>query len=203
MTYKEKIIEIQKKLGVTPDGDFGPKSKAAYDSLDGGDIVREIQIIIGFIGKNVDGFKGPMTNSALRELAALAKEDKGSEVIYGKASSFADLADVRAFKECKAKGKSDQECFKVGDNAIGKWGVSTASETVPMCALPRGTWAHLKNPNGTLVSVTIKGKTVICELRDTLPAKPKHGVVIDLNPGAQNAFNLKPPFLVDCSWRWV
>ena len=37
----------------------------------------------------------------------------------GFASSFADLADVRAFKRAKAKGMTDQEAFRYGDNGIG------------------------------------------------------------------------------------
>jgi len=40
------------------------------------------------------------------------------------ASSFADPADVRAFKRCKAQGKTDQECFRVGDNGVGCWGMT-------------------------------------------------------------------------------
>ena len=50
------------------------------------------------------------------------------------ASSFADPADVRRFRACKAAGKSDQECFKVGDNGVGCWGDDTTT-AVPMLSL--------------------------------------------------------------------
>ena len=56
------------------------------------------------------------------------------------ASSFADPADVVAFKKAIAAGKSEKEAFKVGDNGIGKWGDFTATEDVPMCALPQEDW---------------------------------------------------------------
>ena len=56
------------------------------------------------------------------------------------ASSFADLADVEAFKKAKAKGLTDQEAFKVGDNGVGAWGDFTAQEDTPMCALPPEDW---------------------------------------------------------------
>lgn len=57
-----------------------------------------------------------------------------------KASTFADPADVAAFKKAKAAGKTDAQAFKVGDNGIGKWGDFTATETAAMCALPREDW---------------------------------------------------------------
>ncbi len=124
--------------------------------------------------------------------------------ISGLASSVADPADIRAFKRCKARGHSDMTCFKTGDNGLGKWGDDTTADR-PMCALPREDWAHLKKPAGTGVLVTVKGKTVRCELRDTLPAKRfiKNGVVIDLNPAAIRALGLKIPLLTRCSWQWA
>lgn len=122
-----------------------------------------------------------------------------------KASSFADPADVAAFRRCKARGKSDQECFKVGDNGVGKWGDDTTGKT-PMCALPRDDWRHLGDKaRGARVEVVANGKTVVCELRDTMPWKKniKNGAGIDLNPAAVAALGLRPPILISATWRFL
>jgi hypothetical protein len=128
----------------------------------------------------------------------------GSGIHRVKASSFADTIDVRAFRRCKAKGGTDQECFKVGDNGIGKWGDDTTIEK-PMCALPPDDWQHLgKAARGAKVKVTVKGKSVVCELRDTMPWKKniKNGAGIDLNPAAVAALGMKPPIMVDATWEY-
>lgn len=122
-----------------------------------------------------------------------------------KASSFADPADVAAFRRCKAKGMSDQEAFKYGDNGIGKWGDDTTGP-VPMCALPPEDWLPLGNKaRGAKVRVCANGKEVICELRDTMPRKKniKNGAGIDLNPAAVAALGMNPPIMVSATWEWV
>lgn len=150
-----------------------------------------------------DGRFGPISFAALN--SAIIAADGRALIHNGIASSFADPADIAGFKGCKAEGKSDQVCFRRGDNGKGFWGDSTTGD-VPMCALPPEDWEPLGSAaRGAKVAVTIGGKTVICELRDTMPHKANvtNGAVIDLAPGAQKAFGLKPPFLVPCSWRWV
>jgi hypothetical protein len=62
-----------------------------------------------------------------------------------KASSFADPADIKAFRRCKAAGHTDQYCFSKGDNGIGAWGGDTTSD-FPLCALPRDDWKDYPNP---------------------------------------------------------
>lgn len=126
------------------------------------------------------------------------------------ASSFADLKDVAAYKKAIAQGKTQAEAFKIGDNGIGKWGDNTARDDAPMCALPPEDWIAKwgigHTARGKKVSVTLKGKTVIGELRDTMPHKAniKNGAGIDLNPGFAKAFGLVPPFLLrDVKWEWV
>jgi len=120
------------------------------------------------------------------------------------ATSFADPADIRAFRACKAKGKTDAECFKVGDNGIGKWGDDTTAPRA-MVALPREDWQNLKTPKGEKVEVLIRGTLVICELRDTMPrrANIKNGAGIDLNATACDLFGLKPPVRVKAQWRFA
>ena len=124
-----------------------------------------------------------------------------------KASSFADPADIAAYRKAKAEGKSEQQALKLGDNGIGYWGDDTTSETTPMCALPRDIWEEKWGgaARGKKVSVTYAGKTVIGELRDTMPhlVNIKNGAGIDLNPGFAKAFGIKQPFMLDgVVWEW-
>jgi hypothetical protein len=128
-----------------------------------------------------------------------------TEVHVVKASSFADPADVLAFKRCKARGGSDRECFAFGDNAIGLWGDSTSAPR-PMCALPREDWAPFGSAaRGKLVLVRANGREVVCELRDTMPHRKniKNGAGIDLNPAAVGKLGLKPPIMIAATWQWV
>jgi hypothetical protein len=122
-----------------------------------------------------------------------------------KASSFADPADIKAFKKCKSEGKSDMTCFKVGDNGIGLWGHDTAQEHTPMCALPRDVWKLAGKKGGAKVAVVANGRTVVGILGDTMPhtSNIKNGAGIDLNPAFAKQLGLKPPFLVTATWSWV
>jgi hypothetical protein len=126
------------------------------------------------------------------------------------ASSFADPKDVAAYKRAIAQGKTEAEALKIGDNGIGKWGDNTTDSNVPMCALPREDWmpkwGNGASARGKKVAVTYRGKTVIGELRDTMPHKAniKNGAGIDLNPGFGKAFGITPPFLLQgVKWEWV
>jgi hypothetical protein len=124
------------------------------------------------------------------------------------ASSFADPADFAAYLKAKKEGKTEQEALKVGDNCVGFWGDRTNSVDLPMCALPREVWAAKwgSSARGKKVAVTYRGKTVIGELRDTMPARRNitNGAGIDLNPGFAKAFGLTPPFLIPgFKWEWV
>lgn len=176
---------------------------------------RRIQEVLG---TRQDGIPGPNDEEALTRLRLHARLDTEkweptppapptpvqNRWHAGKASSFADPADVRAFRRCKQQGKSDQECFKVGDNGIGKWGTDT-TQNRPMVALPPEDWEHLAHPQGTPVIVEANGQTVRAELQDTMPRKAniKNGAIIDMNPAACAALGLTPPVMVDVRWRWA
>ena len=180
MNALETRIRVQQLLGVSADGRIGPATRAAFEAL-----ISAAPDAVWPIGSAPSG-------------------EGWHDVI---ASSFADPADIRAFKRCKATGKSDRECFAVGDNGIGKWGDDTTGPT-PMCALPPEDWQHLgAKARGAKVEVTIiaTGRTVICELRDTMPARRnvKNGAGIDLAPGACAALGLRPPFKTAAAWRWA
>lgn len=162
---------------------------------------EKIKAIQTILEVEADGDWGKISQAALDKVTTkvLLNSTKGL------ASSFADPADIKAFKLCKAKGGSDQACFKVGDNGIGKWGDDTTAN-IPMCALPPEDWRPLgAKARGALVRVRVGTKDVVCQLRDTMPARKnvKNGAVIDLNPAAAEALGLRPPFMVQCSWAWV
>lgn len=126
-----------------------------------------------------------------------------------KASSFADPADVAAFRRCKAKGKSDQECFKVGDNGIGCWGDDTSAGSGPSCALPPedmiDRWGSVAKAKHRTVIVTANRHSVACILKDRMPSRKniKNGAGIDLNPDAVKALGMKPPIMVAATWSWA
>lgn len=127
------------------------------------------------------------------------------------ASSFADPQDLAAFKAAKARGLSDKQAFRVGDNCIGCWGDFTGDpDGVPMCALPPEIWKE-KFPNGgargAIVNLTrSSGETCVAQLRDTMPHLDhiENGAGIDLNPAAAKALGLKPPFMEhNLTWDWA
>lgn len=125
------------------------------------------------------------------------------------ASDFASLADLAGYRRAKARGLSDKEAFKYGDNGIGCWGALTAQEQTPMCALPPddmiakfGTIAKAKNAK---VKVTVGKLSVVCVLADRMPWKKdiKNGCGIDLNPAALKALRLKSPVKTSAVWVWA
>ena len=126
------------------------------------------------------------------------------------ASSFADPADYAAYLKAKRQGKTEKEALAVGDNCIGLWGDATGAVDKAICALPPEDWQTKWGPGsiarGKKVAVTYQGKTVIGELRDTMPSKAhiKNGAGIDLNLGFAKAFGLTPPFLLPgFKWEWA
>src|SRR3954467_11309830 len=80
-----------------------------------------------------DGLIGPATLRCLHLLSGLpddapwppgttaAPNDAGFKEV--EASSFADPADIHAFRQCKAHGGTDLHCFGLGDNGIGFTGL--------------------------------------------------------------------------------
>ena len=125
------------------------------------------------------------------------------------ASDFASLADLEGYKKAKAKGMSETQAFKFGDNGLGCWGSLTAQEHTPMCALPPddmiakfGTVLKAKNAK---VKVTIGKLTIICTLADRMPWKKniRNGCGIDLNPAALKLLRLETPVKIAAAWRWA
>jgi len=174
-----------------------------------------IQAVQKEVGVKVDGKPGSKTWNAIHERifnppATATVETSGTRVDHsGKASSFADPADIEGFKKAKARGLNDKEAFAFGDNGIGCWGDDTTNVTLPYVAVTPddmiAQWGSIAAAKHKHVAVTIGDKTVNCIVADRMPWKKNvtNGAIIDLAPGAQHFFELEPPFLVDCSWSWV
>jgi hypothetical protein len=203
----QSIIEkIQAILDLDQDGIWGLNSQTALNKevagtgADPNPVLMKIQKLLGV---DDDGFWGPISQQALND-----QQDSGGGSSGGgftvTASSFADLADVRAFKRCKAEGKTDQQCFKVGDNGIGQFGKITAQEDVAMVAVHKddmiARWGSVLGAAHRPVTVTIGGRTIDATVEDRIGVKGR----IDLNPAAAKQLGLTPPFLVEgCVWNWA
>jgi hypothetical protein len=165
--------------------------------------VKSIKELQEFIGATPDGVWGAKSQALLDGIFHPANQTE----FRGKASSFADPDDIIAFNKCKARGGSDQECFRVGDNGIGQWGDNTKEGSGPCCAVPGSRmvekWGSRTAAKHKMIRVTINGKSVEMPLKDRQSEHLSSGAIIDLNPDAGALFNLKPPFLVPCSWEWV
>lgn len=191
-----KIEQIQKLLGVKVDGIWGPKSqlaliRATYKTK------TEIQ---GILGVTQDGMWGPVSQAALNEATGGAQAQGWRDTKF---TSFADPADVVAFKKCKTTGKTDVQCFAVGDNGIGQFGKITAQEHTPMVAIHgeemEARWGSRAAAAHRPVELEYQGKIIQATCEDRISARGK----VDLNPACAKMLGLKPPFVVNGRWRWV
>jgi hypothetical protein len=198
---KSDIEKIQKILDREQDGIWGPKSQAALNREinktgdTGNPTLKKIQTILEV--EDADGYWGPKSQGALNA------EFGNSAGFSVTASSFADPADVVAFKKCKAQGKTDQQCFKVGDNGIGQFGKITAQDHTAMVAVHaddmKARWGSVIAAAHRPVTVTVNEKTIEATVEDRIGVKGR----IDLNPAAAKQLGLTPPFLVPCTWNWA
>jgi hypothetical protein len=206
---KSNVQKIQTILGLESDGIWGPKSQAALNKeigKTGGEGNPTLVRIQKLLGIDADGFWGRVSQEALndqRDAIAGTGGARGTG-FKAEASSFADPADVRAFQRCKAQGKTDQACFKVGDNGIGQFGKITAQDHTAMVAIHKddmiARWGSVNAAAHRLVSVTISGKTIQASVEDRLGVPGR----IDLNPACAKQLSLTPPFLIkNCLWNWV
>lgn len=123
-----------------------------------------------------------------------------------KATSFADVGDVAAFRRCKAKGGSDKQCFRVGDNGVGYWGDDTTLGL--WVALPPEvmveTWGSVVNARHKPVAIqcATTGKECIAQVGDTMPHLENitNGARMDLSPQTCAALGLFPPVSVIVVW---
>jgi hypothetical protein len=206
---KSNVQKIQTILGLESDGIWGPKSQAALNKeigKTGGEGNPTLVRIQKLLGIDADGFWGRVSQEALNNErdggGAAASTSAGG--FRAEASSFADPADVRAFERCKAQGKTDQQCFRVGDNGIGQFGKITAQDHTAMVAIHKddmiARWGSVNAAAHRTVTVTIGGRTIHAAVEDRLGVAGR----IDLNPAAAAQLGLTPPFLVrNCIWNWA
>ncbi|MCF7788630.1 MAG: hypothetical protein K9N47_21080 [Prosthecobacter sp.] len=189
------ITEIQTLLKVPADGTWSPTDQAALLKASAA-IKKRIQQGLGVL---VDGRWGPKSQGALNGLAFEAS----GEWIVCEASSFADPADLRSFKKCKATGKSDLKCFAVGDNGVGESGVITAQEHTPYVAIHDrfllSRWGSRHAAWLRKVEVVANGRQFIAQVGDRISAQGR----IDLNPACLLLINKQAPLKIDAKWRWL
>lgn len=166
-----------------------------------------IESIQQILGVNADGAWGPLSQAAFDRLIHGEPELAPGEHKV-KATSFADPADIAAYRRAIARGASEQEALAIGDNGVGCWGDDMTSAQ-PYCALPPediiekfGSMAAGKHAP---VSVTANGRNIICRLGDRMPARAHitNGAGIDLSPAAVSELGLRPPVSIDATWSWV
>lgn len=156
------------------------------------------------LGVTPDGQAGDVTIAALDKALPPKKAIPSTSLKFKcTASSFADPADLVAFNKCKATGKTDLQCFAVGDNGIGQFGKITAQEHTPMIAVHKDAmvakWGTVAGSAHKAVRVSANGKTIEATVEDRISAPGR----IDLNPACAKLLGLKPPFTVPCSWEWA
>lgn len=165
---------------------------------------KKFQLLLGV---TADGVWGPKTEAAADQL-----KNQGWRI--GIASSFADPADVAAFRRCKDRGGSDEECFKVGDNAIGCWDDDTSEGSGPSVAIPPDdmilqyhTTAGARYKEVVIRMVGDSDKpffTAVAQIKDRMPWKRNihNGAVIDCNPDTCRLLNQTPPMMEPCIWSF-
>lgn len=122
-----------------------------------------------------------------------------------KLTDFADYTDLVAFIKKASTFLTQaqiQECLAVGDNGVGASGKTTATDTIPMVALPaqemKNKWGSTTTAWGKLVRVTFEGVSKEGQCQDISPPG-----VCDMNPAMLKSMNLKHPFSGQGTWDWV
>lgn len=190
------ITEIQTLLKVPADGTWSPTDQAAL--LKAGAVIKKrIQAGLGVV---VDGDWGPKSQGALNGMISAGVDTW----IICEASSFADPEDLRRFKKCKAKpGKTDLQCFAVGDNGVGECGVITSQEHTPYVAVHKdfmvSRWGSKSAAWLREVEVVANGVTFRAKVGDRISARGR----IDLNPACLKLINKPAPLKTAAKWRWV
>jgi hypothetical protein len=115
------------------------------------------------------------------------------------ATSFADPVDISAFRKCKARGLSDQECFKVGDNGIGLWGDDCSEGSgMSVAVTPDDMIAEFGSINAAKhkkVKITSVNGVTVAIVKDRMPWKKyiTNGAGLDMNPDTCKALGISIP----------
>jgi hypothetical protein len=152
--------------------------------------VTKLAQIQQLLGVQPDGIWGPKSQAALDTECGRGLSAATPTIHQVHASSFADPADIEAFKKCKATGRTDEQCFEVGDNGVGYWGDDTTNVDQLYVALHadhlRERWGSLAAAKHKAVLVECNGKSMQCIVGDLCGVHER----VDLAPGAQ--FRLRP-----------
>jgi len=142
-----------------------------------------------------DGFWGPKSQQALNDELKEAGGGGGGNGPFEARGIQAsrDPKDVEDFKKCKAQGKTDKQCFAVGDNGIGSLAKLTAQTTTPMVAIhpsdAKKRWGSMDccgAPSGA--GDRRQQRSVVASVEDQLGVAGR----IDLNPAAAKELGLNP-----------
>lgn len=129
-------------------------------------------------------------------------EAGGSAANLALASTFADPADVRRYREARAAGATESQALAVGDNGVSAYGDDTTSSVDPIVALPPDTPGFAHNRFVELTGPD--GRSGIARVSEKMPAtaKLKGNATIDLNPGAARLIG-HPGGVYPVSWRFI
>ena len=193
MRVSTSIHKIQTILKVPHDGIWGPQSQAGLNReirRTNGQANPKLRTIQAILGATEDGFWGSESQALLNRYV------ENEEVFSALASSFADPEDIAAFIRCMDTGRTDLQCFRVGDNGIGQFGKITAQTHTPMVALHaedmRAKWGSVAGAAHRPVKVWFGARMVFAMVEDRLGVEGR----IDLNPAAAATLGITPPFLV-------
>jgi hypothetical protein len=102
------------------------------------------------------------------------------------ASIFAHPKDIEEYNKAIARGLTEKQALKVGDNGIGAWGDDTTNPNDPIVALPTDTPGFARN---RLVEVQGPKGKIVARVADKMPASAnlEGDANIDLNPAAAKA----------------
>lgn len=190
------IADIQRLLALPADGTWSPTDQQALLKASG-TVKKRVQSLLSV---TPDGIWMTKSQGALNELRALA----GDDWIYCQASSFADPKDVAAFKRCKQGGKTDLQCFAVGDNGVGQFGVITAQDVTPYVAVHHddmvSRWGSEHGAALREVELIIAGhpEPIIAKVGDRISERGR----IDCNPAILKIAGRKAPMMTGAQWRW-
>lgn len=189
------VVTFQTLLKLPVDGTWSPTDQAALLKASP-TIKKRIQKVLRV---EEDGVWGPMSQAALNAWCMTCS----GLWIECEASSFADPADIVAFKRCKATGKSDVKCFEVGDNGVGQFGDITAQELKPFVAVHKdfmiSKWGSVHAAAHRDVELCINGQMIIAKVGDRISARGR----IDCNPAVLRLLKLKAPLKIAAKWRWL
>lgn len=130
-----------------------------------------------------------------------------------KATSFGDINDVKRFNQCKQRGGTDQQCFRIGDNGRGAWGAVTAQDVKCMVAVTPddlfiefgSSWRKLACNEPVHITCPRTGRSCVAYVQDIMPHLDHitNGARLDMNPATCIELGLSGEVYEDVEWRFM